>query len=179
MFPAWLLQRGQGLHNALMDSPLVMASLPYALGVVLAAIEDALRLDDLKRQHLRALVGSHAQRIVPKPAERLVACSGLPDLVAALVPIPAMVQYRRMDVLAINRAGRTLLADFDTMPRKDRNIVRWLFLDPTTRVRYPEWEKVVGMTVASSRAARDPQRPDAALEQLVGELSVASTQFST
>jgi transcriptional regulator with XRE-family HTH domain len=153
---------------------------------VLSAIEDALRLDELERQHLRALVAGRSRRSSAAPARqrddpsaRLAPRSGLRELVAALDPIPAMVQSRRMDVLAINRAGSVLLADFTAMPARDRNIVRWLFLDPITRIRYPDWEVVASMTVASLRAARDPGRPDEPLEQLVGELSVASSQFAT
>ena len=50
---------------------------------------------------------------------------GLRELVETMDPIPAMIQSRYMDVLAINRAGRVLLADFDAMPPGHRNIVRF------------------------------------------------------
>ena len=149
---------------------------------VLSAIEGALRLDELERRHLRALVAGQARRPTTAPAgqpsSRPGLRAGLRELVAALDPIPAMVQNRRMDVLAINRAGSVLLADFPAMPARDRNILRWLFLDPSTRTRYPDWEEVASMTVASLRAAREPGRPDEQLERLVGELSVASPQFA-
>ncbi|MBF0815557.1 hypothetical protein IR155_03935 [Microbacterium paludicola] len=93
-------------------------------------------------------------------------------------PLPVIVQNRRMDVLAWNRAAKVLLTDFDALPARERNILRWLFLDPTTRTRYPDWEDVAGPTVAALRAARDPRRPDESLERLVGELSVASEDFA-
>ncbi|MFI8528620.1 hypothetical protein ACIGB8_29475 [Promicromonospora sukumoe] len=96
----------------------------------------------------------------------------------AIDPVPAMLQGPRMEVLAWNRAATVLLADFGAMKPADRNIARWLFLDPTTRTRYPDWESIAAPTVAALRAAYNPGKPDAALEKLVGELSVASEEFA-
>jgi transcriptional regulator with XRE-family HTH domain len=146
---------------------------------VLTAIEDALRLDPLEREHLRSLVG------VPPPgkarrrqAPKVRARRGLRELINAMDPTPAILQSPRMDVLAWNRAAKVLLTDFDAMPAAERNIARWLFLDPETRTRYPEWEEVAAPTVAALRAAHNPRIADEALEQLVGELSLASEEFA-
>jgi len=43
-----------------------------------------------------------------------------------------------MEVLAWNSAATVLLADFGAMALQDRNIARWLFLDPSTRTKYPD-----------------------------------------
>lgn len=145
---------------------------------VLAAVEATLRLDDLERQHLRALVRGASARREPLPPDAQRPRPGLIDLVAALHPIPAMVQNKRQDVLAINRAGAVLLADFGAMPLHERNILRWLLLDPIARERYPDWETVASMAVAALRATRNPHRPDTDLEYLVGELKAASAQFA-
>jgi transcriptional regulator with XRE-family HTH domain len=145
---------------------------------VLTAIEDALKLDPLEREHLRALVVPHSPRVRRRrpapPAARLP----LRVLIDAMDPIPAFLQGPRMEVLASNRAARILLADFDAMPVVDRNIARWLFLDPQTRTRYPQWAEVAAGTVAALRANRDPRIRDDELERLVGELSVASAEFA-
>lgn len=145
---------------------------------VLEAISDALRLDELERQHLRALVAPRPRRAGPsaQPA-RLVARPSLRALVDAM-PNPAMIQGPRMEILASNQAMRTVLTDWDALPRNERNIARWLFLAPEARTRYVEWEKVAAATVASLRAGHDPRTPDEILERLVGELSVASTAFA-
>ncbi|WP_292988437.1 helix-turn-helix transcriptional regulator [Mycobacterium sp.] len=145
---------------------------------VLVAIENALRLDALERAHLRALVDVTTKKARRRPAERLIVRGGLADLVDRLDPMPAMIQSRRMDVLAINRACKVLLADFDEMPGKERNIARWLFLDPVARVRYPDWDQVARTTVAALRGAHDPRFQDPELERLVGELTVASSDFA-
>ncbi|MBM9503024.1 helix-turn-helix transcriptional regulator [Actinacidiphila acididurans] len=149
---------------------------------VLTAISEALRLDALERRHLRALVESIADgprtAVRPRNEGRQAARVGLRELVASLDPLPAMVQSRRMDVLALNNAAKVLLTDFDRIPARDRNIVHWLFTDPQARTRYPDWDDVAGDTVAALRSARDPRFPDQELERLVGELSVASPEFA-
>ena len=43
---------------------------------------------------------------------------------------PAFVLGRRGDVLATNALARALLAVFDAMPYRDRNLTKWLLLDP-------------------------------------------------
>ncbi|MEU1410738.1 helix-turn-helix transcriptional regulator [Streptomyces sp. NPDC005731] len=145
---------------------------------VLTAIENALRLDPLEREHLRALVGPRpAKPLRSAPAKARVRV-GLRALIEAMDPIPAILQGPRMEVLAWNRAARILLTDFDAMPARERNIARWLFLSQEARTRYPDWEEVATSTVAALRAARHPRLPDEALEELVGELAVASQDFA-
>lgn len=145
---------------------------------VLVAIENALRLDDLERAHLRALVAPKATRPrTPRP-EKVRVRPGLRALIEAMDPTPAFVQGPRMEVLAWNRAAAVLITDFAKLPGQDRNLLRWLLLDPVARVRYPQWEEVVAPTVAALRNARDPRIPDPTLERLVGELSVASPDFA-
>ncbi|MFG2276098.1 helix-turn-helix transcriptional regulator [Streptomyces chartreusis] len=145
---------------------------------VLTAIEDALRLDDHERQHLRALVEPRPSRPRSSRPERISVRAGLRTLINAMDPTPAVLQGPRLEVLAWNRAAAALLTDFGAMPVADRNIARWLFLDPEARMRYPQWDEVARGVVAALRAARDPRVPDPALERLVGELSVASEEFA-
>jgi len=148
---------------------------------VLAAIEAALRLDPLECEHLRSLVGTSQpkpQRRTSSPGKPRVRIS-MRTFIDAIDPVPAMLQGPRMEVLAWNRAAAILLTDFAAMPAAERNIVRWLFLDPTTRTRYPDWEQIAAPTVAALRAYHDPRVHDDALERLVGELSVASEEFAS
>ncbi|MFI5611700.1 helix-turn-helix transcriptional regulator [Amycolatopsis sp. NPDC051903] len=146
---------------------------------VLAAIADALCLDDLEREHLRTLVAAKpTARRKPGRTVRKGVRASVRTLIDSMHGTPAMVQGPRMEILAANRAMRVLLTDFEAMPAVERNIARWLFLAPEAKARYPQWEEVAASTVAALRAARDPRLPDEALERLVGELSVASAQFA-
>lgn len=145
---------------------------------VLNAVENALRLDDLEREHLRALVDPCTSRTRRGRPAKTPVRAALRALIDRMDPIPVILQGPRLDVLASNRAARILLTDFDARPIADRNIARWLFLDPQTRTRYPQWEQVAAPTVAALRANRDPRAPDEALERLVEELSAASAEFA-
>lgn len=99
-------------------------------------------------------------------------------LIEAMDPIPAILQSPRMAVLAWNQSAKILLTDFDAMSVQDRNIARWLFLDPETRTRYPDWEEVAASTVAALRAAYNPRMVDEELERIVGELTLTSDDFA-
>lgn len=140
---------------------------------VLDAVAGALLLDDLERRHLRALVrgqtGSAAEHPVKVRRE-------LRTMVAALDPVPAMLHGPRFDVVAINRMGRALIHDFDTVPETERNLIRWTFTDPRAREVYVEWSSVAAQMVSALRLSAEPD--DTSLVQLVSELRLASTEFA-
>jgi len=144
---------------------------------VLDAIADALRLDELEREHLRGLVAPQRQHRARRRSARMVARPSIRALIDQM-PNPAMIQGPRMEILASNESMRILLTDWTAMPPAERNIARWLFLSPEARTRYADWEAVAATTVASLRAAHDPRHPDEALERLVGELTLASPEFA-
>ncbi|MFG2970358.1 helix-turn-helix transcriptional regulator [Streptomyces sp. NPDC048288] len=145
---------------------------------VLDALANALRLDPAERGYLHAVArqpasgrrrASHAvQKVRP----------GVHALLARLGDTPAFVLGRRTDILAANRMARALLADFDAMPVRDRNVTRWMVLDEAARSLFGDgWERVASEFVGALRmdAARNPD--DAATAELVGELSMKSERF--
>ena len=144
---------------------------------VLSAIEDALRLDDLERSHLRSLIAPQPARPTSGRRTKLRARPALRLLIDAM-QVPAILQGPRLEVLATNHGARVLLADFDAMPPASRNIARWLFLDPAARLVYPRWAEVAAPVVATLRANLSPHRPDPELETLIAELSSQSTDFT-
>ena len=143
---------------------------------VVGAVAEALRLDDLERRHLAVLLkpardASTDQQPGIRPALR--------SMIAALDPVPAILNSPRLDVLAINRAGSRLIDDFAAMAPPERNIVRWMFLNPKARSVYLDWADIATQLVASLRVAggRDPD--DHRLAALVDELSTRSTEFAS
>ncbi|MEU3979250.1 helix-turn-helix transcriptional regulator [Streptomyces sp. NPDC026672] len=144
---------------------------------VLDAVARALRLNTTERAHLFDLAQPTAGRARP---ERPLAPQRVhPSLHRALDAFasPAMVQGRRMDVLAANRLGHALITDFQALPHRDRNIARFVFLDETAEALYPDWEQVAGDCVATLRVYAGRHPDDPLLTELVGELSLRSAAF--
>jgi transcriptional regulator with XRE-family HTH domain len=141
---------------------------------VLDALARALQLDDVETAYLHGLVSQTPIRRRARP-ERLR--PQLRQILDGLLPMPAFVLGRRMDVLAWNDMASRLIGDFDAMPAASRNMVRHALLDPSARVLYADWELVAQETVAHLRLSAAHHPDDPALAQLVGELSMASEQF--
>lgn len=144
---------------------------------VLEAVARALRLGDTERAHLFDLAQptpARARRRRPLSPQKV-----RPALSRALelLGVPAVIQGRRMDVLAANRLGYALYADFAARPPRERNFARFVFLDEAARTLYADWERAAGDCVAMLRvyAGRHPDDPQ--LVELVGELSVRSDDF--
>ncbi|GGU50298.1 transcriptional regulator [Streptomyces albospinus] len=150
---------------------------------VLDALARALRLGPDERAHLRQL--SRPPQARRRPAVRHdKARPGVRRLLAALDGVPAVALGPRFEVLAWNRLGHTLLAghlDFDSPahPPARPNTQRLFFLDPHTRELYPERDEEARRAVAALRVAAGKFPDDPQLTELIGELSMKSTEFST
>jgi len=145
---------------------------------VLQAVARALQLREDERAHLLDLARPTRARRRPAAAPAQRVRPGVRALLDAL-PTPAFVLGRRLDILATNRMTSALLCDFDARPRRDRNHARWVFLDPTARERYLDWDEVARENVATLRmhAGRYPDDPE--LSALIGELIVKSPEFAS
>ncbi|MFH8682136.1 helix-turn-helix transcriptional regulator [Streptomyces lydicus] len=150
---------------------------PSVSASVLEAVARALRLDEAERAHLFALACPRpgAARRRPVPPQRVR--PGLLRLLGSLTDTPAMIMGHRLDVLAANPLAKTLYTDFDALPHRDRNLARFLFLDPAARQLIADWDTAARGTVAALRlyAGRHPH--DSRLTELVGELSVHDEDF--
>ncbi|MET8811648.1 helix-turn-helix transcriptional regulator [Streptomyces sp. NPDC004549] len=142
---------------------------------VLAALAEALRLNDDQRDYLFELAGKENAR--PRSQKGQKIRPPLQILLDTLSDIPALLLGRRMDILAWNPLAAALLTDFSQIPQEQRNYVRLVFTDPTVRSRYADWETIAEDCVAFLRmeAARNPDDPR--LTALVGELSVQDAHF--
>jgi hypothetical protein len=89
----------------------------------------------------------------------------------------AFVLGRRGDVLATNALARALLADFDAMPYRDRNLTKWILLDPAAREPYVDWAQIASEMVAILRLDAGAHPDDARTTELVGELTLKSPEF--
>lgn len=144
---------------------------------VLDAVSRALRLDSSEHAHMVDLLencAGTARSSVPAPQGVRPA---LRQLLEAVGDVPAMVLGRRSDVLAGNRMAFLLFADFPALPAAERNLTRWLILDPAARELFRDWKTVAAEAAGALRVDVGRHPNDAQANQLVGELAVHSEHF--
>jgi transcriptional regulator with XRE-family HTH domain len=152
---------------------------PHPSREVLAGLARALRLTDAERDHLHHLAG-----VPPGPPSgpsREVRQSIL-DLLHRLPQAAAIVVSATHEVIAWNDLAAALMEDFSAVPRRDRNLLRRVFLGP-----HPQGQRLYGVSDADTfgrRAAQDlraaaaryPDDPE--LIELVSELLAGSEEFA-
>src|ERR1700691_283878 len=144
---------------------------------VLERIARALMLTDVEREHL-FLLG-----LGRPPEARYLKQEGvtprLQRVLDVLHPSPALIRTATWDVVAWNRAATVMLTDYGSLPPKQRNVLRFIFLDPRVRAAQYDWESVARFVVGAFRV--DAARAGAAeeVEPLVDELCRLSPEFRT
>jgi transcriptional regulator with XRE-family HTH domain len=142
---------------------------------VFEALSSALRLTPAERTHLVLLGrGEEAPQCKP-PAER--ASPSVKRLVAALGPNPAYVIGRRWDYLAWNRAACAIFGDFGGIPKAARNHLWQMFMDPSRRELWADWELSSRLAVAKFRADSARHLGDPSFEELIQALRESSSDF--
>ncbi|MFJ6632718.1 helix-turn-helix transcriptional regulator [Streptomyces sp. NPDC091376] len=144
---------------------------------VLEAVARALRLDDVERAHLFNLARPQSVARASKPAVPRRVRPGAYALLEALRDTPAMILDGRMDVLALNRMARAIYVDFEIMPVRERNMARFIFLDPAARELFIDWDMAARMVVTGLHlyAGRHPNDPR--LTELLDQLSAVDEDF--
>ncbi|MFP5345766.1 MAG: helix-turn-helix transcriptional regulator [Actinomycetes bacterium] len=146
---------------------------------VLDAIARALQLDDVERAHLFDLArGAQTGRTrSPHRHTQPTVRSTVQRVIDSMTVTAAFVRNGRLDVLANNRLGRALYAPALEDATRLPNLARFVYLDPRSRGFYRDWEGIAVDAVGSLRAEAGRDPGDAALTDLVGELSVGSEDF--
>jgi transcriptional regulator with XRE-family HTH domain len=147
---------------------------------VLAALADALRLDEDDRAHLRLLAAvSSGPEMCPngRPLARQVRPSVL-AMLAALDPSAAFVVNRLTDVLAWNTAFERIAVPVGILDGAEPNLARFTFADPRAASRFLDWNTTADEQASTLRAGASCADP--ALDGLVAELSAAAgAEFDT
>lgn len=142
---------------------------------VLDRIARALMLTDVEREHLFLLglgrppeVRYHRNDGVSPRLQRVL---------DALEPSPALIRTATWDVVAWNRAATVMLTDYGALPPEQRNILRFIFLDPRVRAAQHDWESVARFVVGAFRVDAARAGAAAEVEPLVDELCRLSPEF--
>ncbi|GIF13954.1 helix-turn-helix transcriptional regulator [Actinoplanes teichomyceticus] len=144
---------------------------------VLGGLARALRLSDAERDHLHHLAGAP----VPPPGPSREVRQSILDLIARLPLAAATVTSASYEVLAWNDLAAALMEDFSALPRRDRNLVRRVFLgpqEPQKRLYGVSDADAFARTAANrlrATAARYPDDPE--VRALVADLLAGSEQF--
>ncbi|MBE8523964.1 helix-turn-helix domain-containing protein [Amycolatopsis sp. H6(2020)] len=144
---------------------------------VLDALAQALRLDDIERDHLHVLAraaNTGPPRVRRRPKTPTVRPSVL-RLIDGLHDQPAYVHNNRLDILAVNPLARAL--HHEALEQYPANTARYVFLDPRSTRFYPDWERVAHDGVGALRVAVAKHPYDRELSNLIGELSTRSDAF--
>src|SRR5258708_3587627 len=144
---------------------------------VLDAIARTLQLTSDERSHLFAVARPARTRPRPMPPQRVR--PGLYRILETLTEAPALVIGRRTDILAANRLARALYPAFDALPRRERNVTRFTFLDENARTLYDDWEGIARTSVAALHLYAGQHPHDPQLAELIGELSLRDPDFRT
>ncbi len=142
---------------------------------VLDRIARALMLTDAEREHLFLLgLGRPPEVRYQKNAG---VTPRLQRVLDALQYSPAIIRSATWDVVAWNRASTVMLTNYESLPPEQRNILRWIFLDPRARSAQYDWDSVARSVLGAFRLETGRAGAAAEVEPLVDELSRSSPEF--
>lgn len=142
---------------------------------VIAALADALRLDDEQRRQFSALaMMSQTAELCPgtRPLTRHVAPT-VTALLERLGPTPAFVAGPANDVLAWNDAWGVLVDPLGMLDGPVPNLARHVFLHPEAQTVYPDWNAAADQQVSRLRSATPRWGDDTDFAALINELRTA------
>jgi len=143
---------------------------------VLAALTRALMLTRDEREYLFRIAGEVPPRVEGPSREVAPAVRRLID---GMPETPAYVVDAAYQVLAWNRLATRFIGDLSQVPERDRNMIRWMFLQPADDPRWSEeMLRFTRASVADLRAAYARYLGDRGIEELVTELLALSPRFA-
>lgn len=142
---------------------------------VLDALATALQLGPAERDHLHDLARASGPAKPPRAATTTIRPTVQRILDSFIAP--AWVRNGRLDHLAHNRASLALYAPLLTSEERPANTARFVFLDAASREYFVDWARAAADVTALLRMEAGRRPRDAALTQLIGELSTRSDEF--
>ena len=142
---------------------------------VLERIAGALLLTDVEREHLFLLGLGRPPEVRYRKGEGVT--PRLQRVLDALDPSPAVIRTAIWDVVAWNRAATVFLTDYGSLPPEQRNILRFIFLEPRARAAQYDWQSVARFVLGAFRADTARAGAAAEVEPLIEELRRLSPEF--
>ncbi len=145
----------------------------------LAALADVMQLTPAERAYLFQLAGKRdpaALATDPAGDGEMDAPPALTETVAAITA-PSYVLDRTWNARAWNTAATRLFVGW-LDPTHDKNLLRYVFLEPMARRVIPDWEKRARRVLAEFRADSSRHLDDPAIVALVDDLRKRSPLFA-
>jgi transcriptional regulator with XRE-family HTH domain len=143
---------------------------------VLNRVARALMMTDVEREHLFLLALGRPPEVRYQVAEGVT--PRLQRVLDSLELSPALVKTSMWDIVAWNRAATAVLADYEKLAPKERNILRLMFCNAEVRAAQPDWEGAARFVVAAFRAEATRAGAAASVNALVDELCRVSPEFA-
>ncbi|MFD3308642.1 helix-turn-helix transcriptional regulator [Streptomyces sp. NPDC058694] len=143
---------------------------------VLHSVAEALLLSRAEREHMFSLAHGQRPDVPHKPVDGIN--SRLRSVLDGFPHAPAYIKTAAWDIVAWNRAARLVLSDYEAMGTEDRNVLRILFLDPSSRTLLRHWEREAGLAVSTFRLELTRWGATDEAESLVQELRARSADFA-
>lgn len=146
---------------------------------VLDSLARALRLNADERKHLFYLGNPRPPQTVPKPNDDRSAVS--PSLLYMLdrMPlVPAYISDEKLNVLAWNPLASAVFGSFETSNWRERNMIWRLFMMPSGRSLFVEWDRLAGSLLGHFRAMYTRHMEDAWYQGFIAELKEGSPEFA-
>ena len=143
---------------------------------VLDRIARALMLTDVEREHLFLIGLGRPPEVRYRKSDDV--SPRLQRVLDALEPSPALIRTAIWDVVAWNRAATVMLTDYGKLPPEQRNIIRFIFLDPRARAAQYDWESVARFVVGAFRIDASRAGAMVEVEPLVEDLCRRSPEFA-
>jgi transcriptional regulator with XRE-family HTH domain len=153
-------------------------NLSGASDAVLDGVASALHLDEAERAHLFDLArAAQPSRPRQRRGKSPGVTDGIQQILDAITDAPAWVRNARHDMLAANRLARALYAPVLADARRPANNARFIYLDPSAREFFADWDRAADDIAAMLRSEAGSNPQDRQLIELIGELSTSSEVF--
>lgn len=143
---------------------------------VLHNVADALLLTRIEREHMFLLAYGRRSEVPSNPAVDIE-----PRFRAVLDGFPfspAYVKTAAWDIVAWNRAARLILTDYERLDPSDRNVLKILFLDSSSRELLREWEREARLAVSTFRLELTRWGSTDKVARLITDLRANSSDFA-
>jgi transcriptional regulator with XRE-family HTH domain len=145
---------------------------------VIERLAETLQLESEERRHLFIL----ARGMVPVADERSEFVSSPPGLQAVLDALgtnPAYLIDHRFNLVAWNKSACRVFGDFSLLSERERNRIWQVFVHPSSRQLFVDWEQAAQHAVMHFRSAYDRYIGNTWFEHFLTDLQQKSPEFRT